>query len=1231
MVQKDFGLEFDSLRIKVASANDIESWSHGEVLKPETINYRTQKPEREGLFDEKIFGPIKDYECYCGKYRKIRYKGVICDKCGVEVTRSSVRRERMGHINFCVPIAHIWYVRAVPSILGTVLNLSINDLEKVIYFASFIITKVNDDVVKQILEQLEEEYNQAKKKKHIERAILDRQYKETKTQLTNLAEKQLVSEEKYHELSLKYGNVIQVGIGSEAIYRILQEFDMEIEIKNLKENVSKVPASSQKKMLRRIKVLSDMQKAEIKPESLMLIKIPVIPPDLRPMVQLDGGRFAASDLNDLYRRVINRNNRLKKLIEQGAPEVITRNEKRMLQEAVDALIDNNSRRGKAPQTAGAGQRKLRSLSDMLKGKQGRFRQNLLGKRVDYSGRSVIVVGPELKLNQCGLPKKIALELYKPFVMSKLIKEGYVHNIKNAARLVDKGTPEVYEILERISAKSWVLLNRAPTLHRLGIQAFQPILVEGKAIQIHPLVCYAYNADFDGDQMAVHLPLSTPAKAEAEQIMASVKNLLKPASGEPVVQARYDIVYGIYYLTKIDEQKKDKIKIFSNKNEAILAYQLDRVEVRERIKVRLSNGKIIETSVGRILFNNIIPKAMRFINKTMDNKKLKKLLSDGYENCDEKTVVKMVDEIKSLGFHWAGKSGLTISIDDLQIPREKDGLVKKGDVQVALAESQFEQGLITEEERDFKIIDTWSQVKSRIEKAMIKQYDKTSPVYEMVASGSRGSFAQIIQMSGIKGLVVSPTGEIIKLPIKTNFKEGLSVYEYFISTHGARKGKSDTSLRTSDAGYLTRRLVDVSQDVVINGEDCGSDKYILVYRDDSENTTANFEERIYGRVAAAQISDPKTNKVIVRKNTVVSQTQAKQINESEISEIPVRTPIFCQQDWGICQKCYGLNMAFKKLAQPGDAVGIIAAQAIGEPGTQLTMKTFHLGGVQGEDITTGLPRVEEIFEARKPKRPALISPIDGTIKITEKEEEYDIFVIADNPLIQEIDTQGYDVLIKTGQKVTPRQNLAITDNKSPLRAKFSGQAKVMKGKIIVEAEEKETIQFYAPLNAKLLVNDKQRVEKGDLITDDHLNFEFAVKYQGLPKVIRYILNEIQKVYAAQGQAISDKHIEIIIRQMVGRRRVVESESYEYIEDQIINKKDLENIENKKLKVKTEPVIMGITRCAMKTESFLSSASFQETTNALITAAIKGATDNLKGLKENVIIGRLIPAGTGYRKP
>ena len=938
--------DFEALRISVASPDKISDWSHGEVLKPETINYRTQKPERDGLFCERIFGPTKDWECYCGKYKKIRYKGIVCDKCGVEVTRSSVRRERMGHISLSAPVAHIWYVRGIPSVTGMVLDLSLGELEKIIYFAAYIILEVNEDIKKESLEQLEKEYKELKKEKQnpMEKTELDTHYRQTKQEIEDLKVKRIISETRYHEVSMKYGQIIRVGIGAEAILELLVKLDSDQLLEEIKLEADKSIGLAKRKAMKKLRVLSDMKKAHIKPEWLIMTKLPVIPPDLRPMVQLDGGRFAASDLNDLYRRVLNRNNRLKKLISQGAPEVICRNEKRMLQEAVDALIDNSARRGKAVTTGT--QRKLRSLSDMLRGKQGRFRQNLLGKRVDYSGRSVIVVGPDLKLHQCGLPKVMALELFKPFVISKLISEGYIHNVKNATRLIEKGTPEVWDILERITKDAYVMLNRAPTLHRLGIQAFQPVLIEGKAIQIHPLVCSAFNADFDGDQMAVHIPLSKQACYEASELMRSSHNLLKPASGEPIVSPRLDMVFGAYYMTTFEDGVKGEGKAFSSKNEAILAYQYGNLHVRAKIKVKLIPRKdvaeeTVETSVGRILFNNLLPKELRFRNDIMDSKKIKKLIGECFNIFGIEETAALVDRIKKAGFENATLSGMSISIDDIDIPKAKKRIIEDGNKKLEEKEGQYRKGLITQGEKTIKSNDWWNNVKSDIEKNMIAEFNRKSPIYIMVTSGARGSVNQLTQMAGMMGLVVNPSGEIIEVPIKANLKEGLNVLEYFISTHGARKGKSDTALRTSDAGYLTRRLVDVSQDVIISEKDCGSEEGVIISRADAKEEGQDYSEKIIGRYLLDPIKIGK--KIIAEKNTEIDENVAKLIDENEeIENVRVRSVMTCTTEWGVCQHCYGRDLATGKLVKLGEAVGIMAAQAIGEPGTQLTLKTFHMG-------------------------------------------------------------------------------------------------------------------------------------------------------------------------------------------------------------------------------------------------------------------------------------------------
>ncbi|MCL5795353.1 MAG: DNA-directed RNA polymerase subunit beta', partial [Patescibacteria group bacterium] len=1023
-------INFDALRLSIASPEKIMQWSHGEVTKPETINYRTQKPERDGLFCEKIFGPIKDWECYCGKYKKIRYKGVICDKCGVEVTRSAVRRERMGHIDLACPVAHIWYVRGIPSVLSLALDMSLGEIEKVIYFAAYVILEVNEEIKKSALLQLEKEYKDLVSAQKGNKEEIDAAYKKTKTEIEGLAVKKVISETYYYELSMKYGQIIRVGIGAEALHELLAKINLKDAIEELKKQANFVVGAQKRRILKQLRLFINFYSADIKPQWLVLSKIPIIPPDLRPLVQLDGGRFAASDLNDLYRRVINRNNRLKKLISQGAPEVICRNEKRMLQEAVDALIDNSARRGKVVST-GAAQRKLRSLSDMLRGKQGRFRQNLLGKRVDYSGRSVIVVGPNLKLNQAGIPKTMALELFKPFVISKLLSEGFVHNVKNASKMIEDGAPEVWDILEKVTKDAYVLLNRAPTLHRLGIQGFQPVLIEGKAIQIHPLVCMAFNADFDGDQMAVHVPLSKQAKYECSQIMRSSHNLLKPASGEPVVTPRLDMVFGAYYLTSFEPDVRGEGKIFGSKNEAILAYQYGLVHLRAKIKVKLSlkpalkdPEQLAETSIGRILFNNELPKELRFKNEVYDAKSLKKLIKECFDKFGIEETANFVDRVKKTGFSYATLSGMTISMDDIHIPVEKRNIISEGNKKVEQIETLYRRGLINNAEKVTKSTELWMDIKKDIENNMIADFPKNNPVYIMVSSGARGTITQLTQMAGMKGLVVNPSGEIIETPIKANFKEGLSVLEYFISTHAARKGRSDTALRTSDAGYLTRRLVDVSQDLVISEEDCHTKNHIVMLRAQGEELGLRLSERIRGRVAALDIKDPQSKRIIVKANQEITNESAAAIEQSKIEAVPVFSVLTCDSKWGVCQKCYGRDLAKGKLAQLGEVVGIMAAQAIGEPGTQLTLKTFHMGGVTGEDITTGLPRVEELFEARMPRTPAVISEIDGVAEIRQEKDQKIIRVVSSQTPTETYNIeQDYAVIVKNGDLVKAKQALA----------------------------------------------------------------------------------------------------------------------------------------------------------------------------------------------------------------
>lgn len=1232
--------DFEAIRISVASPNQILDWSYGEVTKPETINYRTQKPERDGLFDERIFGPTKDWECYCGKYKKIRYKGVVCDRCGVEVTRSSVRRERLGHIDLAAQVSHIWYVRGVPSVLGLVLDLSIGDLEKVIYFAGFIILEVDEAVKKASLERLDKEYKDLKAqlvKAHgtpqaPEVVHLDTQYKATKSEIDALQAKRVISEAKYHEISLKYGQIVRVGIGAEAIADLLKQLNIDEEITALQAQSNQAQGATLRRVLKRLTTLSQMKQAGINPSWLVLQRVPVIPPDLRPMVQLDGGRFATSDLNDLYRRVLNRNNRLKRLLSQGAPEVIVRNEKRMLQEAVDALIDNSARRGRGAETNTA-QRKLRSLSDMLRGKQGRFRQNLLGKRVDYSGRSVIVVGPNLKLNQCGVPKTMALELFKPFVISKLISEGHVHNVKNATRLIERGTPEVWEILERITAEQYVMLNRAPTLHRLGIQAFHPVLIEGKAIQLHPLVCSAFNADFDGDQMAVHVPLSAPARKEAEEIMQSKRNLLKPASGEPIVAPRLDMVFGCNYLTTIEAGKKGEGKIFASQDEAILAWQQEAVFLRSPIKVRI-NDEIIETTVGRIIFNEALPEGMPFQNEKMDNKRLRFLVSDVYRNFGSEATAKLVDDLKALGFKHAEASGMTISISDVHIPTNKNKLVEKAEIEQDKITKRYRQGLITERERIFATVDLWQSLRDELTKEMKKEIPEHNPVSVMVSSGARGNFTQLSQMGGMKGLVVNPSGQFIEIPIKHNYKEGLSVFEYFISTHAARKGRSDTALRTSDAGYLTRRLVDVAQDVIINDIDCGNTKGVEINRQESQDISVDFAERILGRVVAEPITLPGEKKPLLKVNDVIDEVLARQIAATEIESIVVRSPLYCQDSYGLCRYCYGLDLATGSVVRRGEAVGIMAAQAIGEPGTQLTMRTFHMGGVQAADITTGLPRVEELFEARTPSEPAILAEISGRITITESKDVRTISLLSDQIMEETIEIpEGYDVSVTNGDVVKPKQAIATATDKKALRSPIGGTVTIAGSTVKIKALEAVKRDYVVPGSVTIKVNDGEVVEKGRELTEGHLDLQQSLELRGIEATQRYIIQGVQEVYAAQGQSINDKHIEIIVRRMFSKCKIEEQHDTAYLPGQLVDRLtiDLENEARAKAKkplITFTPTVLGITRISLKTDSFLSAASFQETSSVLIDAAIRGVVDPLRGLKENVIIGKLIPAGTGH---
>jgi DNA-directed RNA polymerase subunit beta' len=1184
--------DFESVKLKLASTDDILRWSNGEVTKPETINYRTQRYEKDGLFCEKIFGPSKDWECYCGKYKRIRYKGIVCDKCGVEVTRSIVRRERMGHIKLSVPVSHIWFLRGVPSRIGLALGMGIQDVEKVVYFSAYLITEVDEKEKTRAMDQLDQEYK-AKQKDLKEKASGDEKvfeatmeelkevYRSTKDEIKNLKPMTILSELEYFNLSSRFGQVFSAGIGAEGVRRVLEKIDTEKMIVQLKEELKAADeATDKKKMLQRLKLFQGFKKAGLKLEYMLPTAIPVIPPDLRPMVALDGGRFATSDLNDLYRRIINRNNRLRKLLELGAPEVITRNEKRMLQEAVDALFDNSARKGQASVAASTGQRRaLRSLADSLKGKQGRFRQNLLGKRVDYSGRSVIVVGPHLKLHQTGLPKKMALELFKPFIINKLIEREYAHNVRTAGRMVDAETEEAYEILGEIIEHHYVLLNRAPTLHRLSIQAFQPVLTEGKAIQVHPMVCAAFNADFDGDQMAVHVPLTDQARAESANIMLSSRNLLKPASGDPIAIPSKDIVLGIYYLTHLKNGMLGEGKVFGSINEAILAQQNGLVHYSAKIKLDYE-GQLMDTSVGRIIFNDILPEELRFVNEEMTQKDLKVLIGKMLEKMGQEATAILLDKIKDLGFYWISQSGISWGMDDVQVPKEKAEILAVAEKKVELIKSQYNMGFLTDEERRNRVIEVWNEGKMKIADIVKKDLDREGPVYSMLYSKARGSESVVVQLAGMKGLVAGPTGESLELPVRSSFKEGLNVLEYFISTHGARKGMADTALRTATAGYLTRRLVDVAQDIIVREEDCKDKEGSFLYKEDSDRIGQSFATRVEGRYTIEEVIDPKTKEVLVGKGQLVSKSEAKAIEKANVEKVHIRSLVTCRTRRGICQHCYGKDLGKNGLVQMGQAVGIVAAQAIGEPGTQLTMRTFHVGGVAGSDITQGLPRVEEIFEARPPRGESVVSEIDGKV----------MDIVSDNKKV-------ITISIETTDKAKEMKEYAVSSDSS---------IKVEKG---------------------------QLVAKGTPLNDGHIDLKKLYQVMGREALVRYINKEIQEIYSAQGEGINDKHIEVIVRQMLSRVKVSDPGDTDLLPGDIVEKDQFQESNEEMQRTNGElahgeSVIMGITKVALSTESFLSSASFQETTRVLINAAVTGREDRLRGPKENVIIGRLIPAGTGF---
>ncbi len=1277
--------DFDAIRLKLASPETIRAWSYGEVTKPETINYRTQKPERSGLFAEEIFGPAKDWECACGKYKKIRYKGIICDKCGVEVTHSLVRRERMGHIELAAPVSHIWFLRNVPSRIGTVLDMSISNLEKVLYFTAFIVTDLDDKLKEQTIEQIRQEYKgkrkaieseasrenertleRAKEKgmkesaqqKELEKVELNKERKlnELDTEFTT-AEKELkelkmlklISENEYHELSLKYGHIFEARIGAEAVNALLEKIDLDATIKELEDGLDTNSKAKRDRLMRRLKLLKSLTINGIDPTWTILKAVPVIPPDLRPMVALDGGRFATSDLNDLYRRVINRNNRLKRLLELNAPEVIVRNEKRMLQEAVDSLIDNNARSSKTVIAATGKKRQLKSLADILKGKQGRFRQNLLGKRIDYSGRSVIVVGPTLELHQCGIPKTMALELFKPFIISELIKRELVHNIRSANRYIEADHPEVWDILEVIAEDSIVLLNRAPTLHRLGIQGFQPKLIEGKAIQIHPMVCPAFNADFDGDQMAVHIPLTEEARWEARNLMLSTKNLLKPATGSPIVRPDKDIAWGCYYMTTMDEGESEKVRAFGTPKEAMYVYQAGKLSVRAKIKVKMrAEDPVIETTVGRIILNDLFPKEIGFRNEVIGQKQLGEIVKATIQLRGFERTARFLDEVKNIGFKYATKSGFSYGMGDLPIV-DKKTVLEDGDRKMVEIEDQYKEGLLTKKERYSQIIRVWSDVKDSVQHLSKDSLDTKGSVASMIDSGARGSLGQLTSVIGMKGLVSSPSGEIIELPIKSSLREGLDVLEYFIASHGARKGLTDTALRTANAGYLTRRLVDVAQDVIIQSEDCGDEDGAILTTEESDEIGEPLLMRLFGRVLLKDIKEGR--KTLVKKGKIIDENDIKLLEDKDIQEAHVRSVLTCKLVRGLCQNCYGFDLAYNERVLLGTAVGIVAAQSIGEPGTQLTMRTFHSGGVAAADITQGLPRVEELFEARAPKRAALIAELSGKIKIVEGEKriletakgEKLVDTASGTKTIQihhiavkeELfpATKKAKINVKDGDAVKKGDVLVVKYSGDELKAHTDGTVKLDDKGVILIFEEADALEMPVPPNYRLIVKDGDEVERGEIMTEGQLNLQDLFRLKGQAAVMRYLLKEVLGIYASQGQKLNAKHIEIIVRQMFSRVFVDDVGGTELLPGQIIERSRA-GVENDRVSAgKGEParlqaLFMGITKVALSTESFLSAASFMETTRVLVNAAVTGKMDTLDGLKENVIIGRLTPAGTGF---
>ena len=1332
------GADFNAIRISLASPEQIRAWSYGEVTKPETINYRTLRPEKDGLFCERIFGPTKDWECYCGKYKKIRYKGVICDRCGVEVARSKVRRERMGHVKLASPVAHIWFSKGTPSRLGLLLDLSPRNLERVLYFAQYVVTSVDgtarEDAIKQLQSYRDAEVNRLgedlkdslagdavestlgttmqvmfearveadrialefaesdKPKKKITKAqqtkadkaaaeLVDAHNSEVAsfkgegaaTKLSELTDEQmagveadvqdkiddlesiqvmdLLTEARFRELRDKFGQVFKASMGAESVLEILQNTDLDAVRVELQDQVRNTSGQRRKKAIKRLRVVEAFRKSGNKAEWMVLTVLPVLPPELHPMVQLDGGRFATSDLNDLYRRVINRNNRLKHLIDLQAPDIIIRNEKRMLQEAVDALIDNG-RRGRAIQ--GSHNHKLKSLTDLLRGKQGRFRQNLLGKRVDYSGRSVIISGPQLKMNQCGLPKKMALELFKPFVMNALVVKGYAHNIKSAKRMTERARPEIWDLLEEVIQDHPVMLNRAPTLHRLGIQAFQPILVDGSAIQIHPLVCTAFNADFDGDQMAVHVPLSREAVNEANKLMLSTNNMLAPSSGFPIVSPTLDMVLGMYYLTGIDneelthverdEEGTAKYKTYANFEDARYAYEIERVKLREIVRVRDDNGEWIETTIGRIIFNRALPDHMEYRNILFNRSVIEAMVGEVVNEYGNEETVKMLDQMKSLGFKYATQSGTTIAMKDIVVPPQKQSLLSAADTKISKLDEQLNGGLITELERYKASVEIWTDVSDKMTKAVEDTLPNYGGIFTMADSGAKGNIAQIKQMAGMRGLMSDPKGRIIEMPIRSSFAEGLSVLEYFISTHGARKGLADTALRTADSGYLTRRLADVAQDVIITTDDDLGAQGIMINQD-LTGIQAPLADRIVTRYASEPIINPATGEIIVDREELITRDIAEEITAAEVKHAWVFSPLSSTTQRGISQKCYGASLATGQPALLGEAVGIIAAQSIGEPGTQLTMRTFHTGGIAGKDITSGLPRVVELFEARTPKGMSILSEIGGKIELAQLPEGRVVRVISSEEFSDEMDIpQTHRQTVKTGDWVDAGEAVlsvkktamaaavkAGTDDDidEEIFAPVAGVVQVTKTSLRITWQESDEREYVIPAASEILVADAEKIEPGTPLTDGPKNPQDILKIEGQGAVQRYLVDEVQAVYRSQGVQLHDKHIEVIVRQMMRKVRVDNPGGSDFLPGELVDRHDYEFTNNNMLTAGGEaatasPVLLGVTRASLNTQSFLAAASFQETARVLTEAAVNGSVDRLNGLKENVIIGRLIPA-------